>query len=95
MSAREAALVLEDGTVFVGRAFGAETDVDGEVVFNTGMTGYQEICTDPSYRGQMVVLTHPQVGNYGVSASATRLAGSSADTIVQSLRGRAAPRKAA
>jgi carbamoyl-phosphate synthase small subunit len=70
VSVREAALVLEDGTVFVGRAFGAETDVDGEVVFNTGMTGYQEICTDPSYRGQMVVLTHPQVGNYGVSISA-------------------------
>jgi carbamoyl-phosphate synthase small subunit len=70
VSAREAALVLEDGSVFIGRAFGAETDVDGEVVFNTGMTGYQEICTDPSYRGQMVVLTHPQVGNYGISASA-------------------------
>ena len=74
MSTREAALVLEDGTVFVGRAFGAETDVDGEVVFNTGMTGYQEICTDPSYRGQMVVLTHPQVGNYGVSISAAESA---------------------
>ena len=70
MSDRQAALVLEDGTVFVGRSFGAEVDVDGEVVFNTGMTGYQEICTDPSYRGQMVVLTHPQVGNYGVSRSA-------------------------
>ena len=68
VSERQAALVLEDGTVFVGRSFGAEVDVDGEVVFNTGMTGYQEICTDPSYRGQMVVLTHPQVGNYGVSA---------------------------
>jgi carbamoyl-phosphate synthase small subunit len=67
---RQAALVLEDGTIFVGRSFGAEVDVDGEVVFNTGMTGYQEICTDPSYRGQMVVLTHPQVGNYGVSKSA-------------------------
>jgi len=74
VSAREAALVLEDGTVFVGRAFGAASDVDGEVVFNTGMTGYQEICTDPSYRGQMVVLTHPQVGNYGVSASAAESA---------------------
>ncbi len=70
MSAREAALALEDGSVFVGRSFGADVDVDGEVVFNTGMTGYQEICTDPSYRGQMVVLTHPQVGNYGVSKSA-------------------------
>ncbi|MFN8634609.1 MAG: glutamine-hydrolyzing carbamoyl-phosphate synthase small subunit [Chloroflexota bacterium] len=67
---RETALVLEDGTVFVGRGFGAAVDVDGEVVFNTGMTGYQEICTDPSYRGQMVVLTHPQVGNYGISKAA-------------------------
>lgn len=74
MIGREAALVLEDGTVFVGQSFGAEADVDGEVVFNTGMTGYQEICTDPSYRGQMVVLTHPQVGNYGVSFSAEEAA---------------------
>jgi len=74
VSDRQAALVLEDGTVFVGRAFGAEVDVDGEVVFCTAMTGYQEICTDPSYRGQMVVLTHPQVGNYGVSQSAAESA---------------------
>jgi carbamoyl-phosphate synthase small subunit len=74
VSGREAALVLEDGTVFLGRSFGAEADADGEVVFNTGMTGYQEICTDPSYRGQMVVLTHPQVGNYGVSYSAEEAA---------------------
>ena len=70
MSERQAVLALEDGTVFVGRPFGAEVGVDGEVVFNTGMTGYQEICTDPSYRGQMVVLTHPQIGNYGISRSA-------------------------
>jgi carbamoyl-phosphate synthase small subunit len=74
VSGRQAALVLEDGTVFVGHSFGAEVDVDGEVVFNTGMTGYQEICTDPSYRGQMVVLTHPQVGNYGISRSAAESA---------------------
>jgi len=74
VSERRAALVLEDGTVFIGRSFGAEVEVDGEVVFNTGMTGYQEICTDPSYRGQMVVLTHPQVGNYGVSTSAAESA---------------------
>ena len=66
-----AALVLEDGSAFVGRPFGAPVDADGEVVFNTGMTGYQEICTDASYRGQMVVLTHPQVGNYGVSQTAS------------------------
>jgi carbamoyl-phosphate synthase small subunit len=71
---RTAALVLEDGSHFVGRSFGADVDVDGEVVFNTGMTGYQEISTDPSYRGQMVVLTHPQVGNYGVSLSAAESA---------------------
>jgi len=74
VSDRQAALVLEDGAAFVGRAFGAEVDVDGEVVFNTGMTGYQEICTDPSYRGQMVVLTHPQVGNYGISKAAAESA---------------------
>ena len=65
----EAALALEDGSVFVGRPFGALTDVDAEVVFNTGITGYQEVATDPSYRGQMVVMTHPQIGNYGVSTS--------------------------
>jgi carbamoyl-phosphate synthase small subunit len=70
VSERQAALALEDGTIFVGQAFGAEVGVDGEVVFNTGMTGYQEICTDPSYRGQMVLLTHPQIGNYGISWSA-------------------------
>lgn len=66
----EAALALEDGSVFVGQAFGAPVDVAAEVVFNTGITGYQEVTTDPSYRGQMVVMTHPQIGNYGISASA-------------------------
>jgi carbamoyl-phosphate synthase small subunit len=66
---RQAALALEDGTVYVGDPFGAETDVAAEVVFNTGMTGYQEVVTDPSYRGQMVVMTHPQIGNYGIAAS--------------------------
>jgi carbamoyl-phosphate synthase small subunit len=60
------ALVLEDGAAYVGTLFGAGRETAAEVVFNTGMTGYQEICTDPSYRGQMVVLTHPQIGNYGV-----------------------------
>src|SRR3979411_1715335 len=67
---RQAALALEDGSVFVGEAFGAPVDVAAEVVFNTGMTGYQEVTTDPSYRGQMVVMTHPQIGNYGVAHSA-------------------------
>ncbi|HZS01908.1 MAG TPA: carbamoyl-phosphate synthase domain-containing protein, partial [Chloroflexota bacterium] len=61
-------LVLEDGTVYPGTLFGAPVEAAAEVVFNTGMAGYQEICTDPSYRGQMVVLTHPQIGNYGVDA---------------------------
>ena len=70
MSEREAALALEDGSIFVGQPFGADVDAEGEVVFNTAMTGYQEISTDPSYRGQLVVLTHPQVGNYGVSPAA-------------------------
>ncbi|MGH2689110.1 MAG: carbamoyl-phosphate synthase domain-containing protein, partial [Actinomycetota bacterium] len=69
MTDRPALLVLEDGETFEGTSFGASGNGFGEVVFNTGMTGYQEICTDPSYRGQMVVLTHPQVGNYGISKS--------------------------
>jgi carbamoyl-phosphate synthase small subunit len=66
---RSAALALEDGAVYLGEAFGAATEVAAEVVFNTGITGYQEVSTDPSYRGQMVVMTHPQIGNYGVAAS--------------------------
>ncbi|MCA1646940.1 MAG: glutamine-hydrolyzing carbamoyl-phosphate synthase small subunit [Chloroflexi bacterium] len=65
----EAALALEDGSVFVGEAFGSGADAAAEVVFNTGITGYQEVVTDPSYRGQMVVMTHPQIGNYGVADS--------------------------
>jgi carbamoyl-phosphate synthase small subunit len=63
-----AKLALEDGTVFVGQAFGAPGEVDGEVVFNTSMTGYQEILTDPSYCGQIVTMTYPQIGNYGVNS---------------------------
>ncbi len=63
-----AKLALEDGTVFTGVAFGARGEVDGEVVFNTSMTGYQEILTDPSYHGQIVSMTYPQIGNYGVNA---------------------------
>lgn len=62
-----AKLALEDGTVFTGQAFGARGEVDGEVVFNTSMTGYQEILTDPSYRGQIVTMTYPEIGNYGVN----------------------------
>ncbi|HUT91471.1 MAG TPA: carbamoyl-phosphate synthase domain-containing protein, partial [Thermoguttaceae bacterium] len=63
-----AKLALEDGTVFTGEAFGAQGEVDGEVCFNTSMTGYQEILTDPSYRGQIVTMTYPEIGNYGVNA---------------------------
>ncbi len=63
-----AKLALEDGTIYTGYAFGAEGEVDGEVVFNTAMTGYQEILTDPSYRGQIVTMTYPQIGNYGVNS---------------------------
>jgi carbamoyl-phosphate synthase small subunit len=63
----EALLVLEDGTAFRGQSFGAPGEQVGEVVFNTGMTGYQEILTDPSYRGQMVVMTYPHIGNTGVN----------------------------
>ncbi len=64
---RPALLVLADGTVFEGRAFGASGERRGEVVFNTAMTGYQEIATDPSYAGQIVCMTYPHIGNYGVN----------------------------
>ena len=63
-----AILALEDGTVFEGRGFGAPAERSGEVVFNTAITGYQEIFTDPSYSGQIVILTNPQIGNYGTSS---------------------------
>ena len=59
--------MLEDGTVLLGRSFGAPVESTGELVFNTSITGYQEILTDPSYRGQTVLLTQPHVGNYGVN----------------------------
>ena len=62
-----AKLALEDGTVFSGTNFGASGEVAGEVCFNTSMTGYQEIVTDPSYRGQIVTMTYPQIGNYGIN----------------------------
>lgn len=63
----KALLVLEDGSVFEGSGFGAQGEVFGEVVFNTSMTGYQEILTDPSYNGQIVTMTYPEIGNYGVN----------------------------
>ncbi len=64
---KKAILVLEDGSVYEGYSFGAETDSCGEVVFNTSMTGYQEMLTDPSYAGQIVIPTYPLIGNYGTN----------------------------
>ncbi len=63
-----AALALADGRIFRGNAFGARSDAAGEVVFTTTMVGYQEVCTDPSFRGQIVCMTYPLIGNYGVNA---------------------------
>ena len=74
-SQQPALLVLEDGTCFHGRACGALGEAFGEVVFNTSMVGYQEIVTDPSYAGQIVTLTYPQVGNYGASDGAQQSGG--------------------
>ncbi len=63
----KAILALEDGSVFEGQGFGARATSCGEVCFNTSMTGYQEILTDPSYKGQIVTMTYPLIGNYGVN----------------------------
>jgi carbamoyl-phosphate synthase small subunit len=63
-----AVLALEDGTIFVGKSFGSPGERIGEIVFNTGMTGYQEVLTDPSYAGQMVTMTYPLIGNYGINS---------------------------
>jgi carbamoyl-phosphate synthase small subunit len=67
----KALLVLEDGTTFEGNGFGANGETYGEVVFNTSMTGYQEILTDPSYNGQIVIMTYPEIGNYGINPEDT------------------------
>jgi carbamoyl-phosphate synthase small subunit len=67
MATREAILALADGHVFRGRAFGAIGETGGEVVFNTAMTGYQEVLTDPSYKGQIVCMTYPEIGNVGIN----------------------------
>ena len=64
----QAKLALEDGTVFTGTGFGAAGETCGEVVFNTSMTGYQEVLTDPSYTGQIVTMTYPLIGNYGTTS---------------------------
>lgn len=65
---KKAVLAIEEGTVFEGISFGAEGEAFGEVVFNTSLTGYQEILTDPSYNGQIVVMTYPEIGNYGINS---------------------------
>src|SRR5213082_2599510 len=68
---KQAILVLETGRTFYGASFGAEGETFGEIVFNTSMTGYQEILTDPSYAGQIVCMTYPLIGNYGVNSEDT------------------------
>ena len=64
---KNALLVLEDNTIFKGKSFGAQGEVLGEIVFNTALTGYQEILTDPSYKGQIVTMTYTHIGNYGIN----------------------------
>jgi carbamoyl-phosphate synthase small subunit len=71
----DALLVLEDGTAFPGRSFGASGETFGEIVFNTAMSGYQEVLTDPSYAGQIVVMTYPHQGNYGTNGDDPESAG--------------------
>jgi carbamoyl-phosphate synthase small subunit len=78
----EAVLALEDGRLFRGRAFGASAERAGEVVFNTSMTGYQEILSDPSYRGQIVVMTSPEIGNVGTNPSDSESGGVQVDGFV-------------
>jgi carbamoyl-phosphate synthase small subunit len=71
MTAKRAVLYLENGSLFEGQSFGATGESLGEVVFNTSMTGYQEVLTDPSYAGQIVTMTHPEIGNYGTNSEDT------------------------
>src|SRR5215468_5865346 len=71
LMATSAILALEDGRVFHGRSWGAHGEVCGEMVFNTSMSGYQEVLTDPSYAGQIVCMTYPLIGNYGVNSEDT------------------------
>lgn len=66
---KRALLALEDGTVFAGLSCGADGEADGEAVFNTSLVGYQEVLSDPSYAGQIVTMTMPQIGNYGVNGA--------------------------
>ena len=71
MDKKRTVLVLADGTAFKGYSLGAHGETIGEVVFNTSLMGYQEILTDPSYKGQMVVMTYPLIGNYGINEKIT------------------------
>ena len=80
--ATTAILALEDGTVFHGTSFGSSRDADGEVVFNTSMTGYQEIITDPSYKGQLVTMTYPLIGNYGVNEEDVESSGPQVEALI-------------
>ena len=66
MDNNEKFIILSDGTIYDGIGFGSDKEVLGEIVFNTSMTGYQEMLTDPSYRGQILVSTYPMIGNYGI-----------------------------
>jgi carbamoyl-phosphate synthase small subunit len=77
---KDARLVLEDGSVWHGTSFGAQGTEIGEVVFNTSITGYQEIMTDPSYKGQFVCFTHPHIGNVGINDGAQGTAGRDSST---------------
>jgi carbamoyl-phosphate synthase small subunit len=82
MSQSPAMLALEDGAVYTGRSFGAVGETFGEVVFNTSMTGYQEILTDPSYKGQLVTMTYPHIGNYGINVDDPESAKAQADGFI-------------
>ena len=81
-TSKPAVLALEDGSIFRGLAFGADATIAGECVFNTSMTGYQEILTDPSYFGQIVTMTAVQIGNYGICPADTEAAGPKASGFV-------------
>ena len=65
---KDGKLILENGVIFEGKIFGYDTETSGEVVFNTSLSGYQEILTDPSYYGQIVIMTYPLIGNYGTNS---------------------------
>jgi len=82
MQETPAILVLENGSVYRGTAFGHVGEAAGEVVFNTSMTGYQEILTDPSYAGQMVVMTYPLIGNYGITPGDNESSGIRASALI-------------